>query len=250
MDGMIFAAGLGTRLQPLTDNKPKALVELNGVPLLEHVILKMKKIGIKRIVVNVHHHADQIEKFLRSKKKFRLDIKISDERDCLLDTGGGLLKARDFFNPGVPVLVHNVDIATDFDLDMLHRFYRAAGHSAILLTRPADTDRVLKYNSSRLLSGWENKITGEQKIVSDDFNSSKDYTFCGVQIVSPEFLQNMTHTGVFSIIDEYITQAKTSRIGMYEYVEGRVMDLGTPETIAEAAIWIASPEYLEKINKF
>lgn len=250
MNGMIFAAGLGTRLQPLTDNKPKALVELNGVTLLEHVILKMKKLGIKRIVVNVHHYADQIEKFLRSKRYFRLDIKISDERECLLDTGGGLLKARGFFTPGAPVLVHNVDIATDFDLDMLQRFYQAAGCSAILLTRPADTDRVLKYSSSRLLSGWENKITGEQKIVNDDFYTSKDYTFCGVQIVSPEFLQNMTHTGVFSIIDEYITQAKTTNIGMYEYTKGRVMDLGTPEAIAEAGEWISSPEYLAKINKF
>ena len=116
MNGMIFAAGLGTRLQPLTNDRPKALVEVAGKPLLEYVIRKMIAADVQRIVVNVHHYADQIEAFLCERHFFDWDIVISDEREKLLDTGGGLLKARELFCPGESVLIHNVDIFSDIDI--------------------------------------------------------------------------------------------------------------------------------------
>lgn len=236
---MIFAAGLGTRLRPLTNDRPKALVELNGKPLLEHVILKMKQAGIRRIVVNVHHYAALIEEFLYSRHNFDMDIVVSDERECLLDTGGGLLKARELFHPGESVLIHNVDILSELDLNVLTRRHQEENRYITLVTRPSSGGRVLKFNAGGFLKGWENKSTGEQKIVDRDFYNARDYSFCGIHIVSPDFLQNMVYSGVFSIIDEYLCQAKEHQLRMYEY-NGRFIDLGTPEAIAEAGGWFSA----------
>lgn len=236
MDGMIFAAGLGTRLRPLTDDRPKALVELQGKPLLEHVIVKMKEAGVGRIVVNVHHYAGMIEDFLASRNNFGLDIVISDERDCLLDTGGGLLKAAKLFRSGEPVLIHNVDILSDLDLNELFKAHETARNFVTLVTRPSQGERVLKFDAGGALKGWENKQTGEQKIVDDNFFQATDYSFCGIHIVNPGFLGNFVYSGVFSIIDEYLARAKSKTLKMYPYT-GRFMDLGTPEAIAEAARW-------------
>lgn len=236
MDGMIFAAGLGTRLRPLTNDRPKALVELNGKPLLEHVILKMKEAGVGRIVVNVHHYAGMIESFLASRSDFGMDIIISDERDCLLDTGGGLLRASKLFRTGEPVLIHNVDILSDLDLNDLARVHETAHNYVTLVTRPSQGERVLKFNTRGVLKGWENKQTGEQKIVDKDFFQSEDYSFCGIHVISPEFLEKFVYSGVFSIIDEYLARAKRETLHMYPYT-GKFMDLGTPEAITEAACW-------------
>lgn len=236
MDGMIFAAGLGTRLRPLTDARPKALVELNGKPLLEHVILKMKEAGVGRVVVNVHHYAGMIENFLASRNNFGMDVVVSDERDGLLDTGGGLLKAARLFRRGEPVLIHNVDILSDLCLNELFEAHEAARNYVTLVTRPSQGERVLKFDTEGIFRGWENKQTGEQKIVDKNFFRSKDYSFCGIQIISPDFLENFVYSGVFSIIDEYIARAKSETLRMYPYA-GRFMDLGTPEAIAEAARW-------------
>ena len=236
MDGMIFAAGLGTRLRPLTDDRPKALVELNGKPLLEHVILKMKEAGVGRVVVNVHHYAGMIENFLASRNNFGMDVVVSDERDGLLDTGGGLLKAARLFRRGEPVLIHNVDIFSDLCLNELFEAHEAARNYVTLVTRPSQGERVLKFDTEGIFRGWENKQTGEQKIVDKNFFRSKDYSFCGIQVISPDFLENFVYSGVFSIIDEYIARAKSKTLRMYPYA-GRFMDLGTPEAIAEAARW-------------
>lgn len=233
---MIFAAGMGTRLRPLTNDRPKALVELHGKPLLEHVITKMKNAGISRIVVNVHHYADKIEAFLRANYNFGTDIIISDERDCLLDTGGGLWKARSLFTPGQPVLIHNVDILSDIDLREFIEQHNARQAYVTLLTRESQRGRVLKFNADGILKGWENQETGEQKIVDEDFYGSKDYHFCGVHAVSPDFLQHMIYSGKFSIIDEYLAQARQHSLRMYSYA-GRFLDLGTPEAVAEAELW-------------
>ena len=119
MNGMIFAAGLGTRLRPLTNDRPKALVELKRKTLLERVVERMREVQVERLVINIHHFADQVELFLKEKGDFGMDIVLSDERDELLDTGGGVLKARELFIPGEPVLIHNVDILTDLDLIFL-----------------------------------------------------------------------------------------------------------------------------------
>ena len=168
MNGMIFAAGLGTRLQPLTNDRPKALVEVAGKPLLEYVIRKMIAADVQRIVVNVHHYADQIEAFLCERHFFDWDIVISDEREKLLDTGGGLLKARELFCPGESVLIHNVDIFSDIDIPALLRFHRQNKGDATLVTRTGGKGRGLRFNREGMLKGWENKATGEQKPVGGE----------------------------------------------------------------------------------
>ena len=233
MNGMIFAAGLGTRLQPLTNDRPKALVEVAGKPLLEYVIRKMIAADVQRIVVNVHHYAEQIEAFLCERHFFDWDIVISDEREKLLDTGGGLLKARELFSPGESVLIHNVDIFSDIDIPALLRFHRQNKGDATLVTLTGGKGRGLRFNREGMLKGWENKATGEQKPVDEEFWDSRNYAFCGVQVVSPEFLERMSGKGGFSIIDEYLSQARLHPILMYFY-EGRFLDLGTPQAIAEA----------------
>lgn len=230
---MILAAGLGTRLRPLTNDRPKALVEMNGKTLLEHVIGKMKEAGIKRIVVNVHHYADMIIGFLEAHHNFDMDIVISDERDCLLDTGGGLRKARTLFIPDEPVLIYNVDIFSDIDLVRLGREHEESNAYATLVVRSCAGGRVLKFNARGVLKGWENKATGEQKIVDADFYTATDYSFCGIHIVSPGYLRNMEYRGVFSIIDEYIAQAKKQDMHLFLHA-GLFLDLGTPEAIREA----------------
>lgn len=231
---MIFAAGLGTRLRPLTNDRPKALVELAGKPLLEHVILKMIRAGVGRIVINVHHYADLIGEFLEQRNYFGWDIVVSDERECLLDTGGGLLKAKSLFLPDRPVLIHNVDILSELDLEQLIRAHERRQNFATLVVRPGGPGRGLRFNPAGLLKGWENLDTGEKKIVDDEFYKSRNYSFCGIHIVSPGFLENMRGEGVFSIIDEYLYQAKSTPLNMYFY-EGPFLDLGTPESIEKAA---------------
>lgn len=133
MKAMIFAAGLGTRLKPLTDHMPKALVPVAGRPMLEHVILKLKAAGFNELVINIHHFGEQILDFLRANQNFGLTIHISDERDCLLDTGGGIRKAEPFFRGNEPFLVHNVDILSDTDLKALYEYHRQSGNDATLL---------------------------------------------------------------------------------------------------------------------
>ncbi len=230
---MIFAAGLGTRLRPLTNDRPKALVGLAGKPLLEHVILKMIRAGVDRIVINVHHYADLIGEFLKQRDYFNWDIVVSDERECLLDTGGGLLKARPLFLPGQPVLIHNVDILSELDLEQLIHEHEQRQHSATLVVRPGGAGRGLRFSPAGLLKGWENLDTGEQRIVDDEFYVSRNYSFCGIHIVSSGFLERMEGRGVFSIIDEYLHQAQSTPVNMYFY-EGLFLDLGTPESIEKA----------------
>lgn len=228
---MIFAAGLGTRLRPLTNDRPKALVEVKGKPLLEHVILRMRRAGIGKIVVNVHHYAGQIEEFLRSRQFFGGHVVISDERKCLLDTGGGLRAARELFYPGEPVLIHNVDIFSAIDLNHLLAVHQEEKHYATLVVRQGEPGRGLRFNKAGLLKGWENTLTGEKKIVDPEFDSASSYSFCGVHVVSAAFLQQMICRGVFSIIGEYLLQAVRHPVNKFDYA-GFFADLGTPEAIA------------------
>jgi len=159
MQAMIFAAGLGTRLQPLTNDRPKALVEVAGRPLLEHVILKLKQQGFRHIVVNVHHFGQMILDFLRVNDNFGMDIRVSDERDLLLNTGGGIKRALELFDPTKPILIHNVDIASDVDLAALYREAERISNvcDALLVTNKRKTSRFLLFNHEGLLRGWLNE---------------------------------------------------------------------------------------------
>ena len=164
-----------------TNDRPKALVELEGKTLLERVIERMKEVEIERLVINIHHFADKIRAFLQGHDNFGMDIVLSEEREELLDTGGGVLKARDLFIPGKPVLIHNVDILTDLNLNALIRQHKEHDAYATLVVKPCLADRVLKFNQG-VLKGWENKRTGEQKIVDEGFYEAREYNLSLIHI--------------------------------------------------------------------
>ena len=233
MEGMIFAAGLGTRLRPLTNDRPKALVELNGKSLLLRCIERMVSAGIRRIVINIHHFAELMRTEIAKIDIPGVELVVSDESDLLLDTGGGLKKAAELFSEGEPVLIHNVDIYSELNLEKLITDYQTAPKHALMVIRKCVGGRVLKFGEDLVLKGWMNTNTGEEKVARDDFYSADTYSFCGIHVVSPEFIKMISGAGVFSIIDEYISQAKQYDVCGY-YYEGEFIDLGTPEAIASA----------------
>lgn len=234
INAMIFAAGLGTRLQHYTENCPKALVNLNGKPLLEHCILKLKDSGIDRIVINVHHFADQIEAFLESKNYFDMDIRISDERKLLLDTGGAIKHAKSLFIPNAPILIYNVDILSSLKLKDLVVSHQNNQSLATLNLRDKNTNRYLCFNEDNLLCAWKNDATNEEKLVNESHLNSNSYSFSGIHIIDYKLLDLIEENGVFSIIDLYLRLAKNHRIAGYYDTSDLWMDLGKPEELEKA----------------
>ena len=234
INAMIFAAGLGTRLKPYTANCPKALVELAGKPLLEHCILKLKAFGVDRIVINVHHFADQIEAFLLSNDNFGMDIRISDERELLLDTGGAIKKAKPLFIPNAPVLIYNVDILSSLKLEDLFAAHTGNQALATLNLRDKNTSRCLCFNKDGLLSGWKDESSGEVKIVNETYKASETFSFSGIHIIDSKLLGLIEEGAVFSIIDLYLRLAKKHRIVGYYDSSDIWMDLGKPEQLHKA----------------
>ncbi|MDD7716929.1 MAG: nucleotidyltransferase family protein, partial [Bacteroidales bacterium] len=163
MKAMVFAAGLGTRLRPLTNDRPKALVEVGGKTMLERVITHLADCGVTDITVNIHHFGEKIIEFLEEKKNFGLDIHISDERDLLLDTGGGLMKARKYLDGDEPFIVHNADILTDLDLKAMYDFHVEHDALSTILVKDRQTQRYFLFDHDHRLKGWINKKTGETK---------------------------------------------------------------------------------------
>ena len=217
MKAMIFAAGLGSRLKPLTDTMPKALVPVAGRPMLEHVILKLKASGFTEIVINIHHFGEQIIDFLKANNDFGLTLHISDERDLLLDTGGGIRKARRFFeNSDEPFLVHNVDILSDMNLKELYDFHL-----------------------ERRLRGWINKDTGQVRPEGFLYDESlyREYAFSGIHVFSPAVFQLMEvpcWEGKFSIMDFYLATCGQTDYCGYLTEKLELIDIGKPETLARA----------------
>lgn len=232
---MIFAAGLGTRLRPLTNNKPKALVELNGIPLLQHVIYKLIKTGINEIVINVHHFADLIEDYLIKNNNFGITIHISDEREQLLETGGGLINAKHFFTDCDAVLVYNVDVFSDINIQKLIDYQKSNKPLATLCVRNRKTSRYLLFNEKNQLSGWKNTKTNELKEIKY-YNShkSKWFAFSGIHIINTEIFQLTQRKGKFSIIDLYLALAKDFNIQSFEHNDDVWMDLGKIENLRKA----------------
>ncbi|ADQ81177.1 Nucleotidyl transferase [Paludibacter propionicigenes WB4] len=233
---MIFAAGLGTRLKPLTDSIPKALVPIVGQPLLEHVILKLKTAGFDEIIVNVHHFPDQIIDFLKANNNFGIRIEVSDERDQLLDTGGGIRKAKHFFDDGQPFLVHNVDILSDVDLQELFQQHLAADSLATLVVSKRDTFRYLLFNNDQRLCGWINEKTGETKPISfDDISGFNKLAFAGIQVLSPRVFELMeTLDAKFPIMDFYLSNAQTQVIKGFIPTDFHMLDVGKLNVLDEA----------------
>lgn len=234
---MIFAAGLGSRLKPLTDNMPKALVPVAGKPMLEHVILKLKEAGFDQIVINIHNLGQQIIDFLQANNNFGVKIYISDERDYLLDTGGGIKKAALFLQGDEPFLVHNVDILSNVDLKQLYQQHVNNNALATLLVSQRQTSRYLLFNQENKLCGWRNHATGEVKSFYPYFDPQQytEYAFGGIHVMSPKILDWMEEwTGKFSIIQFYLSICARTDIRAFPSSNLRLLDIGKPETLAEA----------------
>ena len=240
MKAMIFAAGLGTRLKPLTDHMPKALVPVAGKPMLEHVIQKLIAAGCDEIVINVHHFADQIIDFVKTNNNFGITIHISDETDMLLDTGGGIKKASSFFNE--PFLIHNVDILSNVDLKSLYEYHLTSGNDATLLVSPRKTVRYLLFDEENHLCGWVNKDTLQTKPEGFVYQPEvqKEYAFSGIHIVSPSLFNYMGEnwTGKFPIMDFYLQTCQEAKLGGYAKEDLQLIDIGKPETLAVAEDFI------------
>ena len=241
MKAMIFAAGIGSRLKPLTDNMPKALIPVNGKPMLEHVILKLKAFGFDQIVINIHHLGEQIIDFLKANNNFGIQIFISDEKDYLLDTGGGLKKAQQFLQGDEPFLIHNADIISDIDLKKLYDSHLENNPLATLLVSQRETSRYLLFDKSNKLCGWRNRETGEIKSFYPYFDPShyQEYAFGGIHVLSPQIFDWLQEwTGRFSIINFYLSVCAKTNIRAYVAENLHLLDIGKPETLAQAEEWM------------
>ncbi len=246
MQAMIFAAGLGTRLKPLTDRMPKALVSVGGEPLLKRVILQLRDAGFTRIVVNVHHFSNLIIDYLRENNNFGLDIRISDETDKLLETGGGIRKAWPLFDPKEPVLIHNVDILSNVDLRKFYQMETQDMSAARLLVSERKTKRYLLFDDSMRLVGWTNIETGDVKSPYPglDPKQCKMYAFSGIHMVAPELFPLMDdEPEKFPIMDFYLRHCDKVRIEGYVKNDLLLMDVGKQETLKEAE------EFLLKVKR-
>jgi NDP-sugar pyrophosphorylase family protein len=240
MKAMIFAAGLGTRMSPLTDNLPKALVPVSGKPLLEIVIRRLIFFGFREIIINVHYKADQIVDFLKKNNNFGIDIHISDESDLLLETGGGLQKAAPFFNDGKPFLVCNCDILSNINLDTLIAAHLQSEAIATVAIRNRVTSRYFLFDESQHLCGWKNTKTEEIRM-SRAVKTPNAFAFSSFQILTPTFLQLLpTELKKHSIIDVYLKAAQSHIIKGFLHDNDTWADIGTPKHIADGEIVLKS----------
>ncbi|MFZ4462410.1 MAG: sugar phosphate nucleotidyltransferase [Bacteroidales bacterium] len=229
---MILAAGMGTRLGELTQSTPKALIEINGIPLLQIIIEKLKKHDFNHLIINVFHHKDQIIEFLNNHSDFEIEICISDESEQLLDTGGALLKAYPFFKNSEVLLVHNVDILTDIDLKSIYQNFSVSRSDALLICRERKSSRKFLIDNQNRLSGWKNTLSGEIKWVTGKENSHNEVSFSGIHLFKPELLAGI-EISKCSVIDIYLRLAKTKQIECLISNSGYWFDLGKKEHISE-----------------
>ncbi|MGE5395178.1 MAG: nucleotidyltransferase family protein [Candidatus Saccharibacteria bacterium] len=232
MKALIFAAGLGTRLKEYTSNRPKALVTVAGKPLLQHAIEKLVMHQITDITINIYHHADQIISFLDDHPFPGVHIHLSDEREELLDTGGGLKKAACYLKGEEPILIYNVDVISNLDLTSLEHYHTASGALVTLVVRQRETSRYLMFDNQMQLAGWKNFSNGDTKISREDlFASSQPYAFSGIQVVQPAIFDLIAEEGKFPIMDLYLRLAKTEKIHGYVDNSSVWMDLGKPDQL-------------------
>ncbi len=238
MKAMIFSAGLGTRLRPLTDHCPKALIKVDNQPLLWHVLEKLRQEGFQDVTINIHHFADMIEDYVRTHDFSPLRIQLSDERKKLLNTGGGLKHAAPLIwkdHAEEPVLIHNVDILSNA---RLRDFYETHRHAdAALLVSERKTQRYLLFNEENRLVGWTNIATGEVKSPYKDLDvhNCRKYAFSGIHLFSPTLVSPMDKwDDTFSIIDFYLANCKDYRIYGYPQKDLKLMDVGKLNTLEEA----------------
>ncbi len=230
MKAMILAAGIGTRLRPITLEKPKCLVEVQGVPLLEHTIRYLKYFGVNEIVINVHHFADQIEQFIRDKNSFGIHIAFSDEREALLDTGGGLLNARWFLDDKKPFFLIASDVITDLDLSALYHYHSDHNPLVTLAVKQRQSSREFLFDPDHRLCGWHNNVTGETRWVNEIPDPLK-IAFSTIHVIDPALFDLVTETGAFSLIDLYLRLAKDHVILSFEHNETKWFEFGRIENL-------------------
>jgi NDP-sugar pyrophosphorylase family protein len=243
MKAMILAAGLGTRLRPLTDDRPKALVEINGRTLLEITLSRLRKVGVREVIINVHHFAEMIVEYLKTNGNFGMTIAVSRE-DVLRDTGGGLKKASHFLvdssRPEEPFILHNVDVLSTIDLRRMVQYHNENRALVTLAVQRRKTSRYLLFDDQLDLCGRRSGDNEEPELVRSSVVLSAQQVqalaFCGIHVISPRLLTMMTEDGAFSIIKTYLRlAAQGERILAFRADEYYWRDLGKPENVAQAA---------------
>ncbi len=232
MKAMLLAAGLGTRLKPFTEKHPKALAAVNGKTLLQRNIEYLSAFGFTDIIVNVHHFAQQVIDVLNDNNGFGASVTISNEEDEVLETGGGLLKARYFFDDS-PFVLMNVDVLTDLDLLAMLKQHKQLKSMATLAVTSRLTTRYFLFNDEGLLCGWKNDKTNEQKMSRED-TKYHEKAFSGIHIISPKLFKKTPFKGKFSMVQVYLHLAKNECIYAFDHSGGKFIDVGKPESIAKA----------------
>ncbi len=233
MKAMILAAGLGTRLKPFTDRHPKALAIVNGKTLLQRNIEYLAAFNIKDVIVNIHHFPEQIIDIIKNNNGFGSEITISDEKDEVLETGGGLKKAGWYFKNDHPFVLMNVDVLTDMNLHKMIEQHSNSNAIATLAVSHRNTSRYFLFNDMEILCGWKNIKTGEQKIKRE---AGKYYqkAFSGIHIISPDIFPFINSGQKISMVDVYLDLAKTHNITAFEHTDAKFIDVGKPESIKQA----------------
>lgn len=229
MNAMILAAGLGTRLKPFTDLHPKALAPVNGRSVLQRNIEWLQQYGVRNVIVNVHHFAEQVTGAVEAARGWGSNVIISDETDKVLETGGGIKKASWFLEATDPSLVMNADILTDLPLDAMLAYHRQHRSLTTLATTNRSTSRYLLFDENNRLCGWKNEKTGELK--GRDGNPK---AFSGVQVLSAELFKHISLTGKFSMINVYLDLCHDFEILCFDHSDSRFIDIGNTEKLAAA----------------
>lgn len=236
MEAMILAAGLGTRLRPLTHDKPKALVEVGGKTMLERTARRLVEAGFDHLVINMHHFADRVRGFIEEKDGFGAEVSLSHEVEQNLETGGGIKHAEPQFREKAPFLVHNVDILTDLDLKALYDAHDETDALATLAVHPVKTNRYLSLDGTGRICGYGNPRTGEEILVTEPGGETERVDFIGVQVISPRIYELFEEEGVFSIINVYmrLIREQDETVCVYRADDAHWIDIGTHERLEQA----------------
>ncbi|MBI9068243.1 MAG: nucleotidyltransferase family protein [Salinivirgaceae bacterium] len=227
---MIFSAGIGSRLKPITNNIPKALVEVSGKTLLQINIEKLIGAGVTDIVVNVHHFAEQIKSYLEQNKNFGVSIKISDESDLLIDTGGGLKKAAPLFGNCESIIIQNVDIYSTINYHKLIEYHYSTNSLATLAIKNRTSSRHLLFDENMELGGWRNNKTDEEIIIKPE-KELIPFAFSGIHVIKPELLKLLPNEKAYAIIPIYLELAKNNLLSGYLHNDDTWFDIGTPQKL-------------------
>ncbi|HEX8332645.1 MAG TPA: nucleotidyltransferase family protein [Segetibacter sp.] len=231
---MILAAGLGTRLKPWTDHHPKGLAVVNNRSLLQRNVEYLQQYGIRNVIVNVHHFADQITEAVESNNGWGSNILISDEKDEVLETGGGLLKAASLLDTAESFVLMNVDILTDLDLQAMISSHKQNHPIVTLATTNRETSRYFLFDEDDNLRGWRNVKTGEQKGNVTGTKQLMQKAFSGIHIIDPNIFKLIQQQGKFSMVDVYLDLMNEHTIKSFDHSNSKFIDVGKPESIARA----------------